>query len=103
MIASRKSLPELNRPIQKTRSRKRFQSNAEALFSEEVDLLDRSTTSMLRAVLDEVCAEISRSETTIRTHVASKLLECAGDGELSIDDLRDAGRQALRAAPTVWR
>jgi hypothetical protein len=66
-------------------------------------VFDRPTTSLLRAVLDEVCSEVSRSETTTRTHVASKLLECAGRGERSIEDLRDAGRQALRAAPTNWR
>jgi len=62
-------------------------------------MFDSATTNLLRAVLDDVCAEIPRSETNVRTHVAAKLLECAGNGERSIEALRNAGKQALGKFP----
>ena len=33
---------------------------------------DRTTTALLRTILDEICASVSRSETGARTHVATK-------------------------------
>lgn len=64
---------------------------------------DRATTAVLRAILDEVCAGISRSETGARAHVASKILEAANRGETSPEGLKLIGREALSRAPTMWR
>jgi hypothetical protein len=64
-------------------------------------MFDSATTKLLRVVLDEVCSGISLSEISLRTHVASKLLECAQKGESSIEELQRVGRQALRAAPAL--
>ncbi len=36
-------------------------------------MFDAQTTALLRAVLDEVCENVSKYETGARTHVASKL------------------------------
>lgn len=65
-------------------------------------MFDAETTALLRAVLDEVCENISVFETGARTRVASKILEAAANGRLSIDDLKAAGHNALNA-PTMWR
>ena len=37
-------------------------------------MLDADTTALLRAVLDEVCENVSRYETMARTHVALSLI-----------------------------
>ncbi len=66
-------------------------------------MLDADTTALLRAVLDEVCENVSRYETMARTHVASKILEAARSGETSVANLRQVGRKALSDAPTMWR
>jgi hypothetical protein len=66
-------------------------------------MFDMATTALLRAVLDEVCESASHCEIGARTHVASKILEAATRGEVSLEDLRQAGRQALSQAPTMWR
>lgn len=63
-------------------------------------MFDAETTALLRAVHEEVCASISVSETGARAHVASKILEAAANGQLSIDDLKAAGHSAL-IAPTM--
>ncbi len=65
-------------------------------------MFDSETAALLRAVLDEVCAELSQLETSTRTRVASKILEIAMKDGWSIDDLREAGRKALHSAPTMW-
>jgi hypothetical protein len=52
----------------------------------DLRMFDTETTSLLRAVLDEVCATVSRYETAARTHVASKILEAAARGETSLED-----------------
>ena len=44
-------------------------------------MFDPATTALLRAVLDEVCEEVSRYEIGARTHVASKILKAATDGD----------------------
>lgn len=66
-------------------------------------MFDQATTALLRSVLDEVCANVSRSETGARAHVASKILEAANRGEISPEDLKQVGRNALAQAPTMWR
>lgn len=65
-------------------------------------MFDADTTALLRAVLEEVCENISIYETGARTHVASKILEAASNGQLSIDELKAEGQKALNA-PTMWR
>lgn len=65
-------------------------------------MFDAEVTALLRAVLDEVCERIPVSETGIRTHVATKLLEAAARGYFSTDMLMAAGRKALNT-PTMWR
>ncbi|MDI3562581.1 hypothetical protein [Bradyrhizobium sp. Arg816] len=66
-------------------------------------MFDSATTALLRAVLDEVCENVSRTETGARTHVASKILEAATKGDTSPDHLKQIGRHALSQAPTMWR
>jgi hypothetical protein len=61
------------------------------------------TAAVLRAVLDEVCADISPLDTVTRTNVASSLLEETRQAQSSLDDLRQAARNALRRPPTMWR
>jgi hypothetical protein len=69
----------------------------------EIVMSDPETAALLRAVLDKVCANISQSETSVRTRVASRLLEAARQGTPSMSDLLDAGRAALHEPPTMWR
>ncbi|WGD53090.1 hypothetical protein QA641_03880 [Bradyrhizobium sp. CB1650] len=64
-------------------------------------MFDTETTTLLRAVLDEVCETVSRYETSARAHVASKILEAATRGETSVDGLKQVGRNALREAPMM--
>lgn len=64
---------------------------------------DTATTALLRAVLEEICEGASRHETGARTHVASKSLEAATNGDTSPDSLRQVGHEALLRAPTMWR
>ena len=66
-------------------------------------MFDPVTTALLRAVLDEVCENVSRTETGARAHVVSKILEAATRGDTAPDRLKQVGRQALSQAPTMWR
>jgi hypothetical protein len=66
-------------------------------------MFNAETTALLRAILDEVCENVSKYETGARTHVASKILEAATRGETSAEDLKRIGRSALGTAPTMWR
>lgn len=66
-------------------------------------MLDATTTTLLRAVLEEVCDNLPRSETGTRAHVASKILEAANQGEITAERLRQVAMQALRSTPTMWR
>lgn len=66
-------------------------------------MFDSQTTALLRAVLDDVCQTVSRFETGTRTHVATRILEAARQGETTADSLKQIGRKALGDAPTVWR
>ena len=61
-------------------------------------MFDTATTALLRAVLDEVCENVSARETAARTYVASKILEAATRGQVSPEDLRRVGREALSDA-----
>ena len=64
---------------------------------------DAKTAAVLRAVLEELCAEVAREDTVTRTGVASTLLAATRHGHLSVDELREAGRAALRPPPSMWR
>ncbi|MET4273824.1 MULTISPECIES: hypothetical protein [unclassified Bradyrhizobium] len=64
-------------------------------------MFDAETTALLRAVLDDVCETVSRYETSVRTHVASVILEAASKGETSVHGLKQVGRRALNEAPIL--
>ncbi len=64
---------------------------------------DREMAVLLRTVLDEVCADIPATEIAIRTRVAARIAEAAQKTQWSLADLRQAGRDALNSAPTMWR
>jgi hypothetical protein len=61
------------------------------------------TAAILRTVLDEVCAQVPSFDVTIRTNVASRLLEAVEQGRCSLADLRAIGKEALHQTPTMWR
>jgi urease gamma subunit len=65
--------------------------------------LDSKTISALRTILEDVCGHLPANSTTARTFVASQMLECARRGEQTYEELRKAGREALKTAPTMWR
>ena len=65
--------------------------------------LDSETLSAMRTVLDDVCSHLPANSTTARTFVASQILACARSGEHTYDGLKEAAREALKAAPTMWR
>jgi hypothetical protein len=64
---------------------------------------DADMASLLRAVLDEIWAEISPTETATRERVAAKLREAARADRCSLEDLKRAGREGLTRTPTMWR
>nr|WP_057757548.1 hypothetical protein [Bradyrhizobium manausense] len=64
---------------------------------------DATTTSLLRAVLEEVCENVSPAASGVRAHVASKILEAASSGERTRERLKQIGVDALRQAPSMWR
>ncbi len=64
---------------------------------------DAETAAVLRAVLEELCAEVAREDTATRTGVASTLLAAKRHGRLSVDELKEAGKAALRPPPSMWR
>ncbi|MDA9463178.1 hypothetical protein [Bradyrhizobium sp. CCBAU 53415] len=66
-------------------------------------MFDPATTALLRAVLDDVCADISRFETGARVRVASRILEAAANGDTARESLKKVSRQALHEAPSMWR
>jgi hypothetical protein len=66
-------------------------------------MFDAATTTPLRPVLDEVCESVSHREIGPCSPVPSKILETATRGEVSLDELRPGGRDALSRAPIVWR
>jgi len=64
---------------------------------------DPETATLLRSVLDELCAHVHQSDRGTKVDVASKLLEAVKQGRSSADELRAVGQQALRKTPTMWR
>nr|WP_247447941.1 hypothetical protein [Bradyrhizobium sp. 197] len=67
-------------------------------------MFDAATTAQSSAVLDEVCESVSQREIGPRSHVASKILEAVTRGEVSQDELTQAGRDGLWRAPAMmWR
>lgn len=64
-------------------------------------MLDAATTAFLRAVLDEVCKNLSPYQTAVRAHVASKILEAASRGEKTHEALQRVGREALSNLPIM--
>ncbi|WP_426412455.1 hypothetical protein [Bradyrhizobium ganzhouense] len=63
---------------------------------------DAEMAALLRAVLDEVCADLAPSEMAMRERIAARLSDRVRSGQCSVDDLRRAGRDALIRAPTMW-
>jgi DNA-binding transcriptional ArsR family regulator len=63
---------------------------------------DAEMAALLRAVLDDVCADLAPSETATRERVAARLSDLVRSGRCSVNDLRRAGRDALIRAPTMW-
>ena len=66
-------------------------------------MFDTQTTALLRAILDEVCRDVSLHATGTRRHVAVKILEAARQGETMVDGLTRVGRDALGEASVSWR
>jgi hypothetical protein len=65
--------------------------------------LDSTVISALRTVLDDVCSHLPLSSVSLRTDVACRILQCAHGGERTYDQLKEAGLQALKVAPSKWR
>jgi hypothetical protein len=63
---------------------------------------DAQTAALLRAILDELCCDIPPFDASTRTNVASQLLARVQQGSSSIEDLKRAGKVALRRPPTMW-
>jgi len=61
------------------------------------------TTALLRSILEEVCHDVDRAHNATRAHVAAGILAAAGRGLITAEDVREAGREALKSAPTMWR
>jgi len=53
------------------------------------------TVAAMRAALAEVCSHIPEQSTDARVFIASKILECAYQGEKTYDALLHAGRRAV--------
>jgi len=64
---------------------------------------DAEMAALLRAVLDEVCADIAPYDTATRQRVAAQLTDIVRSGHHSVEDLKRAGRDALNRTPTMWR
>lgn len=60
---------------------------------------DAEMTALLRAVLDEVCAEIPPWDTTARERVAARLRAAAREDRCSLEDLKRAGWDAPAHRP----
>jgi hypothetical protein len=69
----------------------------------EIVMPDPETATLLRSVLDELCAHVHQFDKGTKVDVASKLLEAVKQGRSTADELREIGQQALRQTPTMWR
>jgi hypothetical protein len=56
---------------------------------------DPETIAAMRTALDEVCSHMPVDSISARTFVASRILECAGSGVTTLDDLKTAGKRAV--------
>jgi hypothetical protein len=65
--------------------------------------LDPKTVFVLRSIHSEVCESVAADAVTIRTHVASRLLEAAHGGKKLKRELKSIGRAALLEAKTIDR
>jgi predicted DNA-binding ArsR family transcriptional regulator len=65
--------------------------------------LDSIVVSVLRLIHSEICRSISADAGSIRTHVASRLLEAAHCGKKSERELRVIGHAALLEAKAIAR
>jgi hypothetical protein len=65
--------------------------------------LDPKTVSVLRSIHSEVCESVAAGAVTIRTHVASRLLEAAHGGKKLKRELKPIGQAALLEAKTTDR
>ena len=65
-------------------------------------MFDADTRALLRSILDEVCGQIDQYQTSTRAHVAAQILAAAGR-QATPESIREAGKDALRSAPTMWR
>ena len=59
-------------------------------------MFNTATTALLRAVHEDVCQELSCYQTRTKSHVALRILQAASEGVVSVDDLRQVGKMALR-------
>lgn len=64
---------------------------------------DAELAALIQAVLDDVCAGLPLSELAMRERVATRLREAAQTDRRSVEDLKQAARDALVHAPTMWR
>lgn len=64
---------------------------------------DADMVILLQAVLDDVCADLPSTESSMRERVAAKLHEVAQREHCSVEDLKRAGRNELMRPPTMWR
>lgn len=53
------------------------------------------TVTAMRAALDEVCQQMPLSSTSLRTQVASRILERAKQGNADFEDFKEAGYLAV--------
>jgi uncharacterized protein (DUF2267 family) len=65
-------------------------------------MIDTETRAMLRTILDEVCGHVGQYQNATRAHVAAQML-AAARREVTIENIRTVGREALKSAPTMWR
>ncbi len=66
-------------------------------------MFDVEKTALLRAVLDEVCKTLPKSETGVKAHVAFKILQAAQSDDASVEVLKSVGHRALSEVPTMWQ
>lgn len=60
------------------------------------------TRAATNAVLNKACEELDVYHDAVRAHVAARILSAAGH-ECTIEKLNEAGRDARKSAPTMWR
>jgi hypothetical protein len=56
---------------------------------------DKETVAAIRAVFDDICRTLPTEQQSARGYIASRILKCANEGELSLDGLKQAGTVAL--------